>query len=472
MGLRARLQRIGTHRGTDDIENSFGLMDLLQKRRIVHRTVTDCGLHPNPEAKPGEEGYVASSLDFLRDGKLIDVLQLTHAHLDHVGHAPALMPYMARNAKVYATKTTAEILNYGYRDAIKIAGYRKSPAPYTEAQVDELMSRIRTFNRPGVYEIPGAPYKTLVHPAGHVPGACSFTMKIGTCTIHYAGDRCTHDQPGTRGAPPLPPDWKPKYIAGSDCTSGSDFASDFRSWQDEATKFHDEVAAALKRNSFAQINAFAFGRGPLSAHELRRRGINTPGVIHIDGGCRYYAKKQLDPAGGWCELDSPLDLWGVQFVDGSHREQLSQQKGIAMVTSGGMGGGASIFYRRNVLADPDAAMIFTGYVARGTDGHKILMADAERKRTGTPAPVSFEVTDLETGEIKTETYMLRCRVSQFRLSGHASRQETINWFREINPEVAVLSHGSVESLESLAKELSGDINTVRADLEPSIEIDC
>jgi len=484
MTTYVRLHRLGEHRQADFIEESCAVMDIMGEGGSVKtRIVIDCGLHPNQGAKRGEQCWLAPDLSFFNDDKKIDAVLITHAHTDHVGYAPALVPYLAPNASYWATKTTATILEHGFGDASNIAGRRMSVPPFSTEQIHQCLDRIKTFNHPGAGELPGTGLEFLVWPSGHVNGACSYTFKLNGRIIHYAGDRCTHDQPGIRGATPLPPEWKPSVIAGSDCTYGADHDSDSRSWEEEMQRCYDLVGETVRKGSIALLHAFAIHRGPSVAHELARRGINDPriAVVGLDGSCVYYAGEQANVAtGSWSELDSPLDMHGVCCVKGRlERNRLHfsryDNSGLAVVTTSGMGGpgGPSSYWRQHVLGDPDAAALFTGFVAPGTDGDKILKAAEERDRTGKPVNVSFEVSDMMTGDIHTEVYPLRCHVAQLRLGGHDSREKTIGWFRDFNPEVAVLAHGSKEALASLEADLRSDIPTlVRSDEEKTVEITC
>ncbi len=397
MAHRIRLHRLGQRRTDNDIEQSCGVIDVMGKRNVVERRfVIDCGLHPNPSAKAGEKGWIAPDFSLFEDGVPIDAVLFTHAHTDHVGYGPALLPYLAPDAKFWMTKPTAKILMYGYEDGLNIANRRESPAPFTPAQMLELERRIEVIHKPGAGDFLGV--RLLVHPAGHINGACSYSFKVNGEIVHFAGDRCEHNQPGVKGAPELPPGWKPTVIAGSDCTYGADPDSDARSWEAEMSRGYDIVAETLRKGSIALVHGFGIHRGGAVSHELKRRGIRNPGDIVLDGACRYYAKEQGMPEGQWSKLDSALDLRGVLFVDGRLRDMVARRKKAAIVTTSGMGGpgGPSTFWRRNVLEDPNAAMIFTGFVAPDTDGDKILIAAAKRQSTGKPVTVTFTVEDLRT----------------------------------------------------------------------------
>jgi hypothetical protein len=136
--------------------------------------------------------------------------------------------------------------------------------------------------------------------------------------------------------------------------------------------------------------------------------------------------------------------------------------------------GAGTFWRKQVLGDPTATIFFTGYLAPDSDGAKIVAAAKERDETGEAISVTFRELDKIGGVWHDVVLPLRCRVERVRLGGHSGRDATIQWFRQMNAPVMVLSHGSVEALENVERELraSGyEGRLVRADLEPSFEIE-
>src|SRR6266850_6474391 len=139
MGMHVNLTRLGKHRHDDDIEESCGVIDIYQDNAIMYRLVIDCGLHPNHAAKEGEKGWLAPDLDFFNDGKPIDAVLLTHAHTDHAGYAPALLPYMAAGAKFWMTRPTATILGHGFEDGLRIAERRGTQPAFTLAQMYECL---------------------------------------------------------------------------------------------------------------------------------------------------------------------------------------------------------------------------------------------------------------------------------------------------------------------------------------------
>lgn len=477
--MYTQLHRVGKRCGCPEgIEPSCGVFDVLNPDRTVkYRFVVDCGLMQVSGARIGEKNWYGVDLSIFGDGKLIDGVFLTHAHTDHVGFAPSLMPYLAKDAKFWMSKPTAAILPRGFEDGLQIAAKRQTDPPFSSEQMFACLDRLSVIEREGVFTIPGTDIRVLAWPAGHINGACSYTFRVGRKHIHYAGDRCEHNQPGILGAKPLPQSWTTDLVvAGMDGTYGGDFASDTRDRAEELNRFHGAVSDIVRHGGLAVLPAFAINRGGGLAHELTRRGLPNGAEVILDGACRYYADEQRLPSGEWSDRDVPLFLDDVYFVgDGRDRKRLRESTGgRAIVTTSGMGsGGPFNAWREDALEDPRASVMFTGYVAPGTDGNKIIIAAEERARTGQPVDVSFEEVDMRSGEVYVKTYRLRCDVKQFRLGSHDSRQRTLDWLWHLHPEVAVLSHGGESALASLEQSLKGQIpRIIRSDLESMVEVEC
>lgn len=471
MAKRLRLHRLGRHDASTDIEPSCGVLEILDGATVETRIVVDCGAGIRHVA--GKESLRIPDLALFQDGRPIDSVWLTHAHHDHMGCLPALIPYLAPDACVYMTRPTAAAMRRMYRTELDAKTPVGAPKPYTQAQVRETLQRIREIGSVGRHELlPGLP--VWVHPAGHISGACSYTALIGQSRVHYSGDRCDHDQPGVLGCPGLPDDWRPDIVAGSDCTYGHDQALK-ADWRSEMDRTAEVCREALERGERVLLYTFALHRAGAIAHELQRLGIADIGPVFIDGSAGDYARLFADSRYHWCDRDRPFVIDRIGLItDRRDRESIRLSPGgYVIIAPPGMGGpgGIGSWWRREFLPDPDAVVAFTGYVAPGTDGEIVLRAAEERARTGQVQRAVFHEKD-RRGQKQRVSLAVKCRIEHFRLGGHNDRQRTIQWFRDMAPKTAVLSHGCLGSLSSVEAELSGSIGRlIRADLEPTVEID-
>ncbi len=466
-----RLRRLGRHVGTSDIEPSCGVLDIVDGQSVIRRIVVDCGagLHRGG----GVAGVLGPDLSLFADGRVIDAVLLTHAHHDHMGCLPALVPFLAPDAGIWMTKPTAAALQIIWRGELGSSRPLGGPKLYTKEQVREAQRRIREFDYAGEHEVlPGM--AVWVHPAGHISGACSSPIRAGRRLVHYSGDRCDHDQPGVLGCPALPDEWHPDVVAGSDCTYGQDVAVT-ADWDSEMDRTVRVCREALKDDRRVLLYTFALHRAGVIAHELQRRGLCRLGPVYVDGTAADYAKLFTDGRHFWCDRDQPFVIDEVGFIrDRRHRERIAAAAGgCVVIAPPGMGGpgGSGSWWRREFLPDRDAVVAFTGYVASGTDGDLILKAEAVRQATGSVQRVMFQETD-QRGQVHNVSLPLHCRIEHFRLGGHNNRQGTVRWFLDMVPDIAVLSHGSVGALAQVESDLAGGgMKLIRADLQPEVELD-
>lgn len=485
---RIRLSYLGSRPESGSIAPSCAVLDIAGSRIVV-----DCGIIPDHASVRSEgRGWFAPDLSKLDDGKPIDLVCVTHAHADHCGYLPALAPYLAKNASLLLTRPTAALLKGVLKDGLKEYPDQQKVLPFSEKQMQDVLKRRWWVHQPGHEEVlPGV--ECLVHPEGHIPGACSFTFKVNGVNVHFSGDRCSHHQPGVLGAPPLPAGWEPHVIAGSDCTYGADPDSDSRTWRGEMDRGLEIVAEAVKAGRRVLICAFATHRGGAIAEELCRSGIAGMAPVWMDGACGGRAEF-LSEVCEWSGRESPFKIddrvriveredWRQHHVGGgvdrlTDRDRILADGGpFIIVASPGMGGpaGAAAWWRSRLVEDPKALIVFSGYVAPDSDGYAIAQAAEHRERTGEVRTLPFvDVIEGGYGQRTSVSVMqeVRCGVARLRTGSHDSRGKIVDWFGEHAPRAAVLTHGSDEAFASLKEELdSGIERVVRSDHETSVEFD-
>jgi Cft2 family RNA processing exonuclease len=465
-------RRLGIHDGGKGIEVSCGVLDIMGDHGIQFRVVVDCGLSPRTDENGNK--WTIPDLNLFFDGKKIDAVCITHVHGDHVGALPALVPFLAKHAKVFMSKTSRKMLGSVLEDGLQINRRRGTAAPYNAEQLRVILARVQELDKPGEFNIQSG-LMAYAHPAGHIPGACSFTFRVGKANVHYSGDRCEHNQPGILGASPLPEEWSQNsYIACSDCTYGSEPASDQRNWQVEMDKGIEVARQAVLNGRPAIFFTFGVHRGGAVAQELQRHGLHELAPIYLDGSCRKLTAITNEPTNMWSDRERMLQVSEVLDI-GRHGERVEiahSGKPYIVIGTPGMGGpgGVMSFWRDYILPDPGAAAIFTGYVADGTDGRLIMDAVAKRK-PGHGAEVKLMVEPMK-GPAVERSIPVNCQVAQIRLGAHQSRQETIDWFRSMHPIAAMLNHGSKDSLDSMEQELSSDGFAIyRTDRDSHVEIE-
>lgn len=474
---KIRFTRLGRHTGKEDLEPSCGVMDIFNESdSLALRFVVDCGIGQVVSESEVDQA-ILPDLAALDDGKQIDAVVLTHAHADHYGALTMLPKRLAPGARIYGTSTTNKVMKVllDYESA-HVADGHKPIKPYTLNDVGETLRRFTPITREGETQILGIP--VLVHGAGHINGACSFTFKIEGKNILYTGDVCTNDQVTLKGAVPVPAAWREHVIAGNDCTYGATFGAETDYWT-EMEKLLDLCyqRAVLERRRVV-IMTFAYHRAANIAQALCDRRIVGQVPVYLDGMAASYAEMYARGDHMWRDRGGrKVRLDGVTFIEGSfEREAYAESRNpyIAIVPPGMGGpceeGSAGDTWRTAVLSDPRATLVGTGYASPDSDFTKTMAAFELRERTGEDQIMAYRLKDRDTGNWKSWHQLLACDVKRFRLGSHDGRRQTIARNRQSPAGVIVLSHGSVDALANMEKELS-DLpgERIRADLRPSFE---
>ncbi len=390
------------------------------------RFIIDCGIEPAPYG--ADRGIDLKILEAILNGEKIDAVFVTHAHLDHCGFLPALIPYLATHAKIYATTTTAALLTYVFADTLT-QGVRKvgvlGNLPYTFWSLLKARSKERlvVVKSPGVLKF-GSGIEVLVWPAGHINGACSFIFKVSehgvTRKFAFLGDYSVHHQILVAGAPLPPAEWlldgDGDAIMSLDCTNG---AEDLPPWQQALDAMADESDRVVEQGGKWIAVTFSMVRWQLIVSEMlkriERQGKKSP--IYGDGLSAQYIARVLkeNPWYG----DEAFDLSGAGMVgkDISRGDLIGSEGGARIVTPSGMGHGPATDYEVAGLDNPSWHFAFTGFAAHGTNARMILDAKDD------------EEIALEGAGFDEEGEPIKIRVragrSQHRLTAHQLRLDAV-----------------------------------------------
>lgn len=148
----------------------------------------DIGVHP------GYDGM--SGLPFLDrvEPEDIDVLLVTHFHLDHAASLPYLTErtgFRGRIFMTHPTKAVMKLLLGDYLRLLQIRNAKEEDVLYTEAELQSSLEKIELIDFHQTVTVGGLTFYALN--AGHVLGACMFWMDIGGRTVLYTGDYSMED---------------------------------------------------------------------------------------------------------------------------------------------------------------------------------------------------------------------------------------------------------------------------------------
>ncbi|CCD26764.1 cleavage polyadenylation factor subunit YSH1 NDAI_0I01950 [Naumovozyma dairenensis CBS 421] len=146
----------------------------------------DAGIHPAYQGM--------ASLPFYDDFDLstVDVLLISHFHLDHAASLPYVMQKTNFNGRVFMTHPTKAIYRWLLRDFVRVTSIGvNSPLDreenlYTNEDLVESFDKIETVDYHSTIDVNGIKF-TAFH-AGHVLGAAMFQIEIAGMRVLFTGD--------------------------------------------------------------------------------------------------------------------------------------------------------------------------------------------------------------------------------------------------------------------------------------------
>lgn len=157
------------------------------KNKVI---MLDAGVHP------GLTGL--NSLPFYDEYDLskVDLLLISHFHLDHAASLPYVMQHTNFRGRVFMTHATKAIYRWLLTDFVRVTSLNissndpnssgSSSNLYTDEDLMKSFDRIETIDFHSTMELDGIRF-TAYH-AGHVLGACLYLIEIGGLKVLFTGD--------------------------------------------------------------------------------------------------------------------------------------------------------------------------------------------------------------------------------------------------------------------------------------------
>jgi putative mRNA 3-end processing factor len=352
---------------------------------------------------------------------MVDLILLTHAHLDHSGMIPWL--FSRSDQKILTTKISGEISNLLHKDTIKIAKMDGYAIPYSNSDVKEAKRSVTPI-APLQKTNLGENYEIKAHDAGHIPGSLMFEL-IGDKKILFTGDFNINDTRLLKGTRPVKCDIL--FLEGT--YAGRDHSKKRGEIEKDLLDKIDEV---VNRGGVAVLPAFAVSRSQELALVLRKAGYD----VWFDGMGRKVAKIFLKyPRYLRSAENLKKALNKINFVHSDHGRKLAIKSEVIITSSGMMDGGPVLSYMNKLRNDPKSAVLLTGYQVE--DSNARLLVDKKQ---------------LDFYGVKQK---IECEVEYFDFSAHAGHSELIDFAKQCNSEKIVLMHSdNREALVGPLKEVA------------------
>jgi len=352
----------------------------------------------------------------------VDLVLLTHAHLDHSGMIPAL--FEKNDQEILATNLTNEIANLLHKDSIKIAKSEGYAPPYSNSSIKEAKNSYIPISDSQKRNI-GDDLEINTHSAGHIPGALMYEL-VNDRKILFTGDFNVIDTRLVKGTKPVQCDIL--FLEGT--YAGRDHPKKREEIEKDLLDKIDEV---VNRGGVAVLPAFAVARSQELALVLKNSGYN----VWFDGMGRKVSKiflKHKRYIRSPEELKKALNK--INMVHSDHGRKLAVQSDVIITSSGMMDGGPVLSYMHKLKNDPKSAVLLTGYQV--PDSNSRLLVDKG-------------MLDFYGVREKVE-----CEVDYFDFSAHAGHTELIEFAKKCNPQKIVLFHSDnrealIEPLKDVAE---------------------
>lgn len=424
---------------TNCITGSCHLLQINEKQILL-----DCGLFQGHDTKLYENDK------FYFSPEEIDLVILSHCHLDHCGRIPLLYK-KGYKGRVICTKPTVDLCEYLLRDTVKIFKEEANKDMDQEPLFDEkdVEKAINSFCGYGYDEeiILDKDIKLTLRDAGHVLGSaiCEIIIKEKDSKprkLLYSGDLGNINKDILKD---------PSYGMEADyliieCTYGSKF----HKMEDNYFKLLKIIKKTMAAGGNLIIPCFSLGRTQEIIYMLNK---------YVEAGtlsnCQVYVDSPL--ASALTEIfrkyedyfdreskillakgDDPLEFKGLHFVDKEKIDFNNVKEGAVIITAGGAGlGGRAAKQIRNNIERRECGIIITAYKGNKSIGSKLLRGIKEIEILG------------EIMQVKASIYYLG------GLSLHADKRGLLNWVGKLKktPERIFLVHGEGKNILSFNKAL-------------------
>ncbi|MFO7677520.1 MAG: MBL fold metallo-hydrolase [Thermoplasmatota archaeon] len=351
----------------------------------------------------------------------VDLILLTHAHLDHSGMIPWLC---GRNDyQIISTKLTSELSSLLHKDSVKIAKSEGYAPLFSNSDIRET-EHSYIHVEPSENTTIGDNCEVKFHSAGHIPGSLMYELKTDK-TLLFSGDINVIDTNLIKAAKPVNCD-----VLFLETTYGG---REHPKRAELEKQFVDKIDEVVRRGGIAVIPAFAVSRSQELIMVLKNEGFN----VWFDGMGRKVSKvflkypKHLRSAS---EFKKALNK--INFIHSDQGRKKALKSEVIITSSGMMDGGPVLHYMNSLKNDKKSAVLLTGYQVEGTNSR--LLVDKGQ---------------LDFYGVKEK---VECEVGYFDFSAHAGHSELINFAKQCKPEKIVLFHGDnretlVEPLQEIAE---------------------
>lgn len=444
--------KLTIHGAARQVTGSMHLLEVGQYKMLI-----DCGLDYEKDRS------VLSNENFPFDPSDIDVVILTHAHIDHSGNLPTLVR-LGFEGQILCTPATGDLTELLLLDSVSIFMNKINKSKkhnrkkhqhvqqplYLQKHVMDTTDRFVTigFNRP--FRI-NADIELTFIPVGHLLGAAAAVFRINDQgeekTIAFTGDIGRKNYPVLNDPQDLP---QVDYLV-SESTYGGRMHTKDKTVEQALIETIDK--ACIKEAGRMIIPAFSIGRTQSLVYSLNKifsQGLLPPVKVFVDSPMAVAAteifrkhhslvnedaREFYQTQGDEFEFDN---LVYVESLQDSRQVSNYFEPCIIISSAGMLEGGRIQDHLYNNIQNYYCTILFIGYCAKGTLGHRLLRGDP--------------IVHIKDRELSVYATIKQTDV----LSAHGDHEDLMNLARQQDKDklrTIFLVHGEEASMQALSDAL-------------------
>ena len=445
--------RLSFHGADRDVTGSCHLVECAGRRFLI-----DCGLYQGSRELADENAG-----DFGFDPASVDVVLLTHAHLDHCGRLPLLTKRGFRG-EIVTTMPTQELARLVMLDAAHLQEEDARPnshrpqhgAEHKAAEplftMADALKSLELFKRGARYGEPidlaqGARV-TFVN-AGHILGSASILLELTesgrTSRLLFSGDL-------GNGRDPLlvPPAAPPRADAVVIETTYGDRLH--KPLDASINDLYSAISDTLGRGGNVIIPTFALERAQellfVLNQGLEKIRLSPSMQLFLDSPMAISATEifarypeYLQPAVARLFRDGrdPLSLPGLHFTrERAESVALNNVRGATIMAGSGMATGGRVRHHlKHNISRAECCVVFVGYAAKGTLARQIIDGRNPVHILGDDVPVRAAIHTING------------------FSAHADQADLLRWHGHTGAARTFLTHGEEDAMQAFASRLGG-----------------
>ncbi len=438
--------KITFYGATRTVTGSMFLIEHNKKRILV-----ECGLYQGKRSVSEE-----INRNFPFKAADIDMLIVSHAHIDHSGNIPNLVK-QGFNGVIHATHATCDLMDVMLRDSGHIhekdieylnkkLAKRGEPLKeplYTAKDAEDSVQYFRPVNYYNSIEIDNELKFTFVE-AGHILGSAQVVFEYKDKTILFTGDLGRDHLPIIRD----PDTVENVDVLITETTYGDRVHKNIEHSEDE---LRDIILRTIQRNGRIIVPAFSVGRTQEILYDIFQLEnkdsipkieifVDSPlsskvtGIFKNHPEC--YDKETMEI---FNQNKNVFNFDRLKFTENVQESKALNGKTnshIIISASGMCEAGRILHHLKNNISNANNSVIITGFMAQHTLGRRLLEKH-------------------ETVKIFGEEYNVNAEVySMTEYSAHADKNDLIEHIKECEPKRIFLVHGEASQQDAFRETLN------------------